>query len=388
MMGFDMIGSRRTFMKVLGAGAVIVAAGAVGLTQCDQMPPEAVEAWNGPGKDVTDPRVRAIAYALLAPNPHNKQPWTVDLREPGVATFFVDRSRLLPETDPPSRQITIGCGAFLELLRMAAADQGYDAQVALFPNGAWPDGAVGAEPLARVTFVAAAGAPKDPLFAHVLIRQTNRQPFDPIAITAAQAKTLEDAVRDPLLRFAWTAEPQQMAKLRNLAAAAWRVEVGTDRTYQESVDVMRITAAEIAEHRDGISLHGPFFWWMNTTGMFSRETAMGDFGRGQAMALIDGQVKGCASFAWLFSPANDRATQLAAGRAYVRSALAAAGLGLTQHPLSQALQEFPEMVGPYQEIKTILGVPQSDTVQMFYRVGTAARNIVSPRRELEDILRR
>ena len=61
-----MSGSRRGFMKVLGAGAVIVAAGAAGLTQCDPMPPEAVEAWTGPGANIADPRVRAIAFALLA----------------------------------------------------------------------------------------------------------------------------------------------------------------------------------------------------------------------------------------------------------------------------------------------------------------------------------
>jgi hypothetical protein len=271
---------------------------------------------------------------------------------------------------------------------MAAAEQGYDAQVALFPNGAWAEGQVGAEPLARVTFVEASGVAKDPLFAHVFKRQTNRGAFDPAPITAAQAAALEAAAGGPRVRFGWTAEAQLMTKLRNLAAAAWRVEVGTDRTYQESVDVMRITADEIAKHRDGISLHGPFFWWMNTTGMFTRETAMDDFGRGQAMSMIDGQVKGCASFAWLVSGANDRETQLESGRAYVRSALAAAGMGLTQHPLSQALQEFPEMVGPYQEIKTILGAPQSDTVQMFYRVGTAPRGELAPRRKLDDILRR
>jgi fermentation-respiration switch protein FrsA (DUF1100 family) len=354
------------------------------------MPAEAVEAWNGPGKDVSDPRVRAIAFALLAPNPHNKQPWTVDLREAGAATFYVDRDRLLPETDPPSRQITIGCGAFLELLRMAAAEQGYDAQVALFPNGAWAEGQVGAEPLARVTFVQAPGIAKDPLFAHVLKRQTNRGAFDPVPMTSKQADALADAVRDPAVQFGWTSDPTdaaKMAKLRNLAAAAWRVEVSTDRTYQESVDVMRITADEIRQYRDGISLHGPFFWWMNTTGMFTRETAMNEFGRSQAMSLIDGQVKGVSSFAWLVTEANDRATQLASGRAYLRSALAAAGLGLTQHPLSQALQEFPEMVGPYQEIKTILGAPQSSTVQMFYRVGTAVRAEFAPRRRLDDILR-
>jgi hypothetical protein len=374
-------------MKVLGAGAVIVAAGGLGLTQCDPMPPEAVEAWNGPDPKIADPRVRAIAFALLAPNPHNKQPWTVDLREPGVATFFVDRDRLLPETDPPSRQITIGCGAFLELLRMAAAEQGYDAQVALFPNGPWPEGQVGAEPLARVTFVAAPGIAKDPLFAHVLKRTTNRNAYDPSPISAEQAGAIAAAVRDPAIEFGWTAVPEQMAKLRNVATSAWRVEVSTDRTYQESVDVFRITAEEIRQHRDGLSFHGPFFWWANKTGFFTRESAKDEFARGQAMSLIDEQTKNTASFAWLITRVNDRATQLAAGRAYLRSALASAGLGLAQHPLSQALQEFPEMVGPYREIKAVLGVPSALTIQMFYRIGTAAAGEHAPRRRLDDILR-
>jgi hypothetical protein len=382
-----MSGTRRGFMRVLGASAVILAAGGVGLTQCDPMPGEAVEAWNGPGRDVTDVRVRAIAHALLAPNPHNKQPWIADLREPGVVTFLCDRTRLLPHTDPPSRQIAIGCGAFLELLRMAAADQGYDAQVTLFPNGAWEEGQVGDAPLARIVFAAAPGVAKDPLFAHVRSRQTNRGPYSDAPLQASEASAIAEAIGDPDIAFAWTAEAEKLKALRNLAAAAWRVEVATDRTYQESVDVMRITAEEILKHRDGISLHGPFFWWAQRTGFFTRENALEASNRQQAMAMIDGQVKHTHSFAWLVTQANDRAAHLAAGRAYLRVALQAAGLGLTQHPLSQALQEFPEMVGPYQEIKTALGVPQTSTVQMFYRIGRADRAELSPRRPLKDFLR-
>ena len=83
-----MSGTRRNFIRVLGTSAVILAAGGVGLTQCDPMPPDAVAAWAGPDASVTDLRRRAIAYALLAPNPHNRQPWMVDLREPDVATFY------------------------------------------------------------------------------------------------------------------------------------------------------------------------------------------------------------------------------------------------------------------------------------------------------------
>ncbi len=169
--------SRRGVIRVLGTTAVIVAAGGVGLSQCDPMPDAAVEGWRGPAPDVKDPRVRALSYALLAPNPHNMQPWIADLREPGAVTFICDRTRLLPETDPYSRQITIGCGAFLELLRMAAAEQGFRTDVAAFPQGDWPENTVGDQPVCRVAFVPDQGIARDPLLAHVFKRRTNRSAY-------------------------------------------------------------------------------------------------------------------------------------------------------------------------------------------------------------------
>src|SRR6185503_12593149 len=98
--------TRRAVLRVLGTSAVIVAAGGLGLSQVDQMPAQAIEAWKGPAPNMRDPRVRALSYALLAPNPHNLQPWIADLREASAITFIVDRTRSLPETDPYSRQIT------------------------------------------------------------------------------------------------------------------------------------------------------------------------------------------------------------------------------------------------------------------------------------------
>ena len=46
--------------------------------------------------------------------------------------LFCDLDRRLPVTDPQDRQITIGLGAFLELMRMAAAQDGLRADIALF----------------------------------------------------------------------------------------------------------------------------------------------------------------------------------------------------------------------------------------------------------------
>ncbi|MFM9863083.1 MAG: Acg family FMN-binding oxidoreductase [Micropepsaceae bacterium] len=383
--------TRRTFLRVAGTSAAILAAGGYGLTQCDPMPEAAVEAWRGPAPGARDPRVRALSYALLAPNPHNKQPWIVDLKEPGAATFFCDRSRLLPQTDPYSRQITVGCGAFLELLRMAAAEQGLRAEVSAFPAGDWPEDAVGDQPVCRIAFVPDTAVARDPLFAHVLKRHTNRKAFDGTAVDPGEATLLAAAgmmigpTQTLPVKFGWTANAQQVARLAAIAKRAWVIEVKKDATYKESVDVMRITGPEIAKHRDGLSMHGPFFWWMNKLGLFNQQNAMEPFGRDQALTFIDPQLA-VKAFGWIVTAANDRRAQLAAGAAYVRANLKATELGLVMHPLSQALQEFPEMLPVLAEHKRAVGAQDSETVQMFFRLGRAAVAEPAPRRPLDAIL--
>jgi hypothetical protein len=378
--------NRRNFMRVLGASGVIVAGAGLGLTQCDPMPAEAIVAWTGPDGTITDPRARAIAYALLAPNPHNRQPWIVDLREQNAATLYCDNTRLLPETDPASRQITIGCGAFLELFQMAAAAEGHVTSVTLFPAGGWPEGKIGDTPIARIEFQRG-DALKSPLFDQVLKRRTNRGEYSGPALSPDEAMGMAAAIQDLPVQFGWSAEAGALAQLKDIAKTAWRIEADTDRTYLESVNLFRITGSEIAQHRDGLSMHGPFFWWMNRAGLFTREKALDAFNREQARTTFDGPIDSTPSFAWLTTAANDRAAQIAAGRAYLRASLKAAELGLSQQPLSQALQEFPEMAGPYAQIKTALGVSPEHTVQMFCRIGHGRDPGPSPRRAVSDIFR-
>ena len=373
--------SRRGFIRVLGTSAVILAAGGVGLTQCDPMPDAAIEAWKGPAPNIKDPRVRALSFALLAPNPHNMQPWIADLREPGVITFFCDRSRLLPASDPYARQITVGCGAFLEMLRMAAAEQGFRADIAAFPQGDWPENAVGDQPVCRVAFVADQTVQRDPLLAQALMRRTNRGSFDNSPVARGDAEAIGAAMY-ARARYGWTAEEDAMTRLRDIAKRAWTIEVGADGPYYESVKVYRVTGDDILKHRDGLSFHGPLFWWLRATGLFSRERGLrGDsFMRDQTRDFADTQISTARAFAWIVTPSNDRRAQLMAGAAFVRANLQATLLGLAMQPLSQALQEYKEMVPVYAEMKRALGVAESETLQMFFRLGRASPGEPSPRR--------
>ena len=126
--------TRRNFLSVLGGG-VILAAGASTLWATTRDPAKARRPWEVAGAVENDPRRKALSFAILAPNPHNRQPWLVDLSADDVITLYCDPLRRLPETDPFDRQITIGLGCFLELLVQASAQEGYRADIALFPDG-------------------------------------------------------------------------------------------------------------------------------------------------------------------------------------------------------------------------------------------------------------
>lgn len=386
--------SRRSFIRTLGGTGVVLAAGAGGLTQCDKMPAEAVSAWQGPGAVLTDARERMLSWAILAPNPHNMQPWVADLRTPGVITLTCDQARLLPETDPFGRQIMIGLGAFLELLQMAAAEEGYRADVGYFPDGAYPDGKVGGKPFARVTLTKETGTARDPLFGQIQSRRSNRSPYAadrPVESAHASAMSaMFDATGRGKGSVTIRTDAAPVDRLRKIAIDAMLIELQTPRTHKESIDRLRVGANEIAGHRDGISLHGPMFWWMKTLGVMTPEKAMtpGTMAYQGGLDFALGWANATPSFGWLTTPANDRAAQLNAGRDYVRLHLKATELGVALHPVSQVLQEYPEMAKLQKTFLAETATPAGSTVQMLFRLGYADASAPSPRRALKDIIQK
>ena len=78
---------------------------------------------------------KAIAYGCNAPNPHNNQAWKLRNTSDLQTVLYVDKARLLPVTDPPARQIHIGCGCFIETLSVGASTTGFETAVESFPRG-------------------------------------------------------------------------------------------------------------------------------------------------------------------------------------------------------------------------------------------------------------
>ena len=387
---------RRNFIRIAGGGVIAAATGSAGLAGCSQgMPPEAIEAWQGPGADAAgdaDVRRWLLSYAILAPHSHNLQSWVADLGTPNEILLRCDLKRLLPQTDPRSRQIMMSHGTLLELLDLAARERGLRADIALFPQGVFGPDQLDARPVARVRLAPDAAVPKDPLFGQILRRHTNRNKYDiNRAVPAAAWQAMADAVKPHPLRFGFVGAEQSeaLALQRRIAATAWRIELTTPRTIMESFQVLRVGASEIAAHRDGLSLLDPMVVLMDRVGLFDRSKAPAADSYATSSQLKDfgAKLDSTPAFLWLVSEDNERVTQVNAGRAYARVQLAATGHGLAMQPLQQALQEYAEQQQPYAEIHALLDARRpGQTVQMWARAGYAAPVSPAPRRRLDDFI--
>ena len=383
---------RRDFIKVMAGGSTVVLVPSVVTACSDDTAETGLEGWNGPMASESDIRRIVLSYAILAPHPHDKQPWIVDLTGPTSLDLYVDRTRLLPETDPPFRQIHIGQGTFLEKLDLAAGYHGYRAMIAYFPKGGHGNTVVEDKPVASVNLVKDPAVARDPLFNQILRRQSNKRAYDETPLSADQLSGFRASFADSGLTLTVTDDAAQRNRLAQIMVDAVRIETASKSRDAETIAMFRFNDDERARHRDGFGVAQPGVTgikkWVAENFFLSREDAENygtSFGE-QAVEITRKQARSAAALGWIVTASNQRLDQLVTGRAHERLNLTATALGVAMHPMSQVLQEYPDMAELQEMFLVYLGVPEGHAVQMLFRLGTAEPVEHSARRRVGDII--
>lgn len=360
---------RRKAIKLIGGGVVVAAASTAGYVG-SRTPTKALSPWETAG-NYSDIRLFALSYAILSPNPHNRQPWQAELVGDNRLRIFRDLSKNLPETDPYDRQLTIGMGCFLETLELSANHSGYSCTVELFPEAT-------DDYVADITFSEQTNIQKDNRFFEALMkRRSCKEPFSKQTLSAEHAEKLGQY-------GAVYADPKNAEKLKRISWDAYKVEYETYRTLKESVDLMRFGKAEINRNPDGIDMGGPMLETLHRFGMLTPESLMDKTSTAyqQGLDMYANILNNTPAYILIKTNDNSRRSQIAAGRRWMRLNLEATNLGVALHPVSQALQEYTEMNSVYETIHADFA-KAGETIQMFGRLGYGPKTQPSPRWPIE-----
>ncbi len=340
--------------------------------------------------DPADIRIRVLQSAILAPSPHNTQPWRVAFKGEERILLSIDRTRLIPGCDPIGRQAYISAGAFLENLDLAAKSEGFRADIDLFPGG-WPDARTVAEdPVAHVDLVEDRRVGCDPLFRQVPLRHTNRRRFEKMKVPLKAAGELTASYDFSLVPLGFSSDDDLIRSVADLASDAMEIELADRERMREILQYFRFTDREARSSPEGFghaqSGYGYLARFFIGRFVLTRErasTSPESFSR-MAKKSVREQLAGAGGIGWLSTKGDHRVDQVRAGRAYQRVHLKACALGLALQPVSQIIADYPGMAKLRSEIHELLGVPGTHTIQMLFRLGYAAPVPATPRRALGE----
>ncbi|MEI6753769.1 MAG: hypothetical protein WCK78_11455 [Paludibacter sp.] len=338
------------------------------------------------------PAMKAIAYGLTAPSPHNSQSWFIDKLSDTELLLYV--KHVLPETDPPARQIHIGAGCFIELLTIGMTTEGYETRVEYFPHGEYviEKNKIADKPLAKITLIKNEAIQKDALFDYIYQRGTNRKPYTGKMITQDEFGQIKNLIGTASCEMIFMNDEAVMKPYLDIFSKAMAIETKTRATNEETREMFRFSEKERAEKKNGISIPQ-----MGYDGMI-RGIAEGSLKNGDSLiwhsesnfkATMSGINKGIYSSKGIIlfkSYTNTMLDWVKCGRDYARFNVAIAKLRIVTHPYNQVIQEYSEMMDLQNEFNTLTKTSGEEKIQMIVRIGRAPSTYQSWRKNPEDYL--
>jgi hypothetical protein len=341
-------------------------------------------------KNILPPIQKTISYGINAPNPHNTQAWKIKIISDSEMLFYVDEKRLLPMTDPPARQIHIGCGCFIETLSIGAAELGYETKVEYFPEGVYALKEIREKPVARISLFENKNIQRDVLFNYIYERQTNRKVYSGPLVTDEEFKEIKRMVGESAAQIIFFNQPDKMKPFLNIFIKAMEIEATTHHLWEETRIWMRWDEKERERKRDGLSVPqvgadglkrfflelysnkgNPGRWFSNLT----IKAGLSDFNRG---------INSAKGVVFLKTKTNNPIDWVKTGRTYARIHLAITRLGMYSHPYMQVTQEYTEASELQKKFHELLKVEETEKIQMAFRIGRGKKPYLSYRRHLHD----
>lgn len=342
-----------------------------------------------------DPRIQLAAHGLLAANGHNMQPWQVMLdADPNIFYLYVDGDHLTPQVDPFARQTMITQGTFLEYVRVAGEQLGYQTDIELFPEGVYDEqnllGSMTTMPVARITLHSSEPT-NNHLYQYMFLADTNRAAYQEMPLTSDQIQQLQAVNTDTDMTIMIFEDAENRQRLGDYALEGAEVEAGIHRIYEESAAIFRSNEYQKNEFRYGFSVEG-----QGTTGIMRHilqgmVTLFPSFNskEASAAAFVSSTRTAIAhtpAYGLIITSDNSRLQQVRSGMLYSRFILTAHSLGLVMQPPSQVLEEYPEMSELYNQIHDDYA-PDGGTIQMFFRIGEATQDYTQTmRRDVMELV--
>jgi hypothetical protein len=311
-----------------------------------------------------------LRYAILAPSPHNTQPWRFRIRDLGV-DLYIDWNRTLDISDPDHRKLFISCGAALFNLQMALRHFGYTDRVAILPELDEP-GLV-----ARINVgdsPSEAGEERFD-FQAIVKRRTNRVRFEQRPLPGSLLSACTEAAHK---RGAWlhiVEGEDERAALGGLVAEADRRQMASKAFRQELATWLHPNRYHGGDGMPGYALG------IGDVLSLAAPLVVRTFDIGRGKAAEDKQiVNGSPLLAVLGTATDDPEDWVHAGQALESIVLRAQAEGVSSSFLSQPI-EVPELRTRLIEALGLNGYPQ-----MVLRMGYGPPARETPRRPQEDFL--
>ena len=343
-----------------------------------------------------DARIRLAAGGILAASGHNMQPWIIrlDPSDPMVFHLYADSKRMTKEVDPYARQMMISQGTFLEYVAVAGKKEGWDTRIELFPDGEYDEAdlahSMDTLPVAKITLVKA--QPQEiPLYGAMYLPDTNREPYRAEGLSVSQASALESLSDSVGISIKVYLEQAELSKIGQYALKSAEIEADVSRVMEESSAIFRASEYQKNRYRYGFSVEGQGASGFKMHVLQGMLTVFPSLNSGEAatrnfISYASASVHSTPAYAMIVTQDNSRASQVESGMLYSRLVLTGHTLGLVMQPLSQVLEEYPEMDGPYTEFKQAYA-PDGGTVQMLFRVGYPTKGVpLSMRRDVMDFI--